>query len=144
MLLLPRLLILKRLVQRSSSFPRGFTLIELVMSMMVMGIIAASLGISIGQLVRSTVDSDLHGMATHLARFEMEKVQNMEYSSIVSSSSSNYEGYNYDLVRTVTYAQGNPSDPENLKQIKVGISRAVAGIPMVLVELITYRAKNVN
>ena len=112
------------------------------MSMVIIGITAVSLGISIGQLVRSTVVSDQYGMATHLAHFEMEKVQNTGYSSIVSGSIANYEGYNYDLVRTVTYAQGNPSDQENLKQIKVEILKG--GSPAVLVALTTYRAKNVN
>jgi prepilin-type N-terminal cleavage/methylation domain-containing protein len=121
---------------------KGFSLIELIMTIVVVSIVAIPLSLLISQHVESAIQSEDYAMAVNLARFEMEKVNNMNYTSIVDASFSNYQGYNYDVTRTVTYAQGNGSSTESLKQIEVTVRKSATGSDMV--RLVTYIAKNVN
>ena len=81
-------------------------------------------------------------MARSLARFEMEKINNMPYASIDSANSPNYEGYNYALNRTVSFAQGGAGSPESLKKIIVSVKKTVSSAE--LISLVTYLASNVS
>jgi len=120
----------------------GFTLIELIMTIVVVGIVAIPLSLLLSQHIESTFQSEDLTIATNLARFEMEKVNNLAYASIVNATFSNYEGYSYDLTRTFAYAQGSDSSAESLKKITVEVSKS--GTAAVLVSLISYIAKNIS
>lgn len=120
---------------------RAFTLIELIMTIIVVGIAAIPLSLSISQHAESVFYSQDLTTAISLARFEMEKVNNMGYTSIVSANPI-YPGYNYDLTRIVTYAQGNDASSESLKKIIVTVTKS--GSSEALGSLITYIAKNVS
>ncbi len=121
---------------------KGFTLIELIMTIVVVGLIALPLSLSLTAQVQGTVQSGAYTTAINLARFEMEKVNNLAYANISSASFSNYNGYAYNVTRTVTYAQGTASSTESLKQITVSVTQA--GSATVLASLTTYIAKNVT
>ena len=135
-----KLLIMLRLMRQCRK--KGFTLVELIMTMVIVGLIAVPLSISLTAQVQSTVQSGAYTTALNLARFEMEKVSNLAYASIASASFSNYQGYSYDLTRTVIYAQGDAGSVESLKKITVSLTQA--GSATVLVTLVTYVAKNVT
>ncbi len=120
---------------------KGFTLIELIMTIVVVGLIALPLELSLNAQINGTVQSGAYTTAINLARFEMEKVNNLAYASISSASLPNYNGYAYDVTRTVAYAQGNAGSTESLKQITVSVTQA--GSATVLASLTTYIAKNV-
>lgn len=122
------------------SCPReGFTLIELVMTIVVVGIVSIPLSLLVGRHLQSTFKSGDYTTAMNLARFEMEKVNNMDYANIGNNSSSD-DGY--DIIRTVTYAQGDAFSLESVKQVRVDVTKT--GSPAVLFNLVTYLAKNVN
>lgn len=121
---------------------RAFTLIELIMTTIVVGIIAIPLSLLISQHLESVFQSQDYSAARNLARLEMEKVSNTDYAGISSVSFSNYEGYDYDLARTVSYEQGGAADTENLKKISLTVTKH--GKAEVLVRLVTYIAKNVS
>lgn len=121
---------------------RGFTLIELVTTIIVVGIIAIPLSITISQQIQSVANSGDYNTALNLARFEIEKVNNLNYTNINSATFSNYQGYPYDVNRIVSYAQGNGTSNESLKQVTVEVNKS--GNATVLVRLITYIAKNIG
>jgi len=121
---------------------KGFTLIELIMAIVVTGIIALPVSITLGKHVQSVFVSQDYTTALNLARLDMEQALNTAYASLSSASFNNYQGYDYDLSRTVTYAQGNWWTPESLKLVVVSVTRA--GSADVLVTLKTYIAKNVT
>lgn len=120
---------------------KGFTLIELIMTITVAGLIAVPLSLSLTAQVQGMVKSGILTTALNLARLEMEKVNNLAYAGISSASFSHYQGYPYDVTRAVTYAQGNAGSAESLKQITVSVTEA--GSATVLASLTTYIAKNV-
>lgn len=121
---------------------KGFTLIELIMTIVVVGLIAVPLSISLVEQVQGVTQSTDYTAALNLARFEMERVNNLAYASITSTSFSNYQGYPYDIDRTMAYAQGNAGSAESLKQITVSVKKA--GDSTVLLSLKTYIAKNIT
>ncbi len=111
------------------------------MTIVVVGITAVPLSLLVSQHLESLVQSQDYTLAVNLARFEMEKVNNLSYNNIASVSSPNYQGYNYDISRIVTYVQGNDLSPESMKKILVEARKA--GQSTVLVSLVTYLTKNV-
>src|SRR3989338_8629985 len=123
------------------SHPRGFTLIELVMTMIIVSIVSIPLSLLIGAHIESVFVSERDAVAANLVRYEMEKVNNMTYANIATASFSNYEGYAYDLTMTVTYVQGNGASVESLKKIQVEVKKA--GETNVIARSVTYLAKNV-
>lgn len=129
-------------LQLKCSRKSGFTLIELVMTIVVVSIVAIPLSLLVHQHLTSVSQSSAYSTAVNLARFEMEKVNNMAYANISSVTIPNYEGYGFDVTRTVTFVQGNAGSLESLKQIRVEVKNA--GSSAVLFNLVTYLAKNVS
>ena len=120
----------------------AFTLIELIMAIVVVGIIALPVSITLSKQVQSVFISQDYTMALNLARSDMEQVLNTAYSGINSAYFNHYQGYDYDLTRTVTYVQGNFWSAESLKLVTVSVTKA--GSAAVLVTLKSYIAKNVT
>ncbi len=119
------------------------------MTIVVTSIIAIPLSLLISQHMVSLFESRDHTMALNLARFEMERVNNMSYPnirydsiSIGSTSFVNYQGYDYDVTRIVAYAQGSNATTERLKRITVRVTKH--GSATVLVSLVTYIARNIT
>lgn len=121
---------------------KGFTLIELIMTIIVVGLIAVPLSISLVEQVQGVTQSTDYTMALNLGRFEMEKVNNLSYDSITNASFSNYQGYAYDIDRAVAYVQGGAASIESLKSITVSVKKA--GNATILLSLATYIARNLS
>ena len=128
--------------QRSKNYLSGFTLVELVMTIVVVAIVSIPLSLMISQHMRSVFESVDNTMAANLASFEMERVKNLSYANIVSGNFLNYQGYPYDVIRTVTFAQGSALTFESLKQVRVDVQKS--GNPKILYTLFTYIANNVG
>lgn len=125
-------------------YKKGFTLVELLMAIVVVGIISIPISLSLSQHVRSASVSEENSTAINLGRFEMEKINNTPYDDINIGSFiiSPYEGYNYSVTRIVTYAQGSGSTDESLKKIQVDVKKS--GSADILISLVTYIAANVE
>ncbi len=118
---------------------RAFTLIELIMTIVVVGIIAIPVSVILSKQIQSVFVSQDYTVALNLARFEMEKVLNTAYASISSASFSNYQGYAYDLA---TQVDETVAGSEAYKLITISVTKA--GSAIVLVTLKNYVAKNVT
>lgn len=121
---------------------RGFTLIELIMAIVVVAIISIPLSLLLSQQIGGVFASEDLTMALNLARAEMEKVNNLDYADITTAHFSGYEGYDYDVFRTVNYAGGNAKAGESLKRVRVRVKKSGAAAD--LVGITTYIAKNLN
>lgn len=121
---------------------KGFTLIELIMTIVLVGVIFIPLSLLMMEQIQGTFQSEARVTALNLARLEVSRVNNTDYALINSAFIPNYEGYNYDLTKTVTYVQGGPFTAESLKKIEISITET--GSADVLVELITYITRNVT
>ena len=129
------------LIHKRAGGKKGFTLIELIMTIVVIAIIAIPLALLVMEHLSSTLRSEDYTMAVNLARFEMENVKNLNYASIVSGSFPNYQGYSFDITRTVSFVQGNGASAESLKLVQVDVNRS--GSATILFTLKTYIAQNV-
>lgn len=124
------------------NFQAGFTLIELVMTIVVAGVIAIPLSLTISQYIKSVFKAQDYTMAANLARAEIERVNKMTYTSMVTASFTNYQGYPYNVARTVTYIAGSSGSTNSLKQIVVSVTKS--GSAEVLANFTTYFARNVS
>lgn len=119
---------------------KGFTLIELITAVVLLGIIVVPLAIMAVEFTRSTVTSRNLMVATGLTRLEMSKVNNLDYADAsladgYDSTTSGYEGHQYDVRRRVNYVADSEN---NLK--KVDINVYPAGESDFLIGLVTYVA----
>lgn len=121
---------------------KGFTLIELVMTMVVFGIVAIPLSLTIYEYTEGAFSFQESIMAHHLGRAEMERVLKMPYTSMSTASFPGYKGYNYDVTRTVTYVYGSGASAESLKQIQVDVRKS--GKVTILASFVTYFSRNVT
>ena len=122
---------------------RGFTFIEVIMTIVIVGIISIPLSAFIFQQIDSTIQSHDYTIALNLARLEIEKVNNINvYDNINSVSYTPYPGYNYDVIRTVSFVAGGAGSAESLKKIDVTVRPA--GLANDLVTLTTYIVRNVD
>jgi len=121
---------------------KGFTLIEIIMAIVLLGIIATGFGIFISQQAQGVVRSQEYTTALNLGRKEQELVKSLAYANIVSLTTSNYDNYPFDVIRTVSYVFGTDATAESLK--KVVISVRVTGTARDLFTSTTYIAKNAS
>jgi prepilin-type N-terminal cleavage/methylation domain-containing protein len=120
----------------------GFTLIELIMTIVVVGIVAIPISITLSKHVQSVFISQDITMATNLARADLEQMNNTAYASIVSATLNNYQGYNYNLTRTVAFVNGTALTAEST--VKVTDQVTASGSATVLAKLVTYISKNIR
>ena len=130
--------ILKSLHRRS----QGFTLIELIMAIVVVGIVVIPLSITLSEHIQSVFQSQDLTMADNLARFDLEQMNNTAYASIVSATISGYQGYAYDLTRTVSFVNGTAVSAESTKKVTLQVTKT--GSAQVLVKLVTYITRNMR
>jgi prepilin-type N-terminal cleavage/methylation domain-containing protein len=148
-------LILKLLRRRPGAFTRlensiikvpnsllGFTLIELIMTIVVVSIVAIPISVTLSKHVQSVFASEDITMAINLARLDLEQMNNTAYASIVSATLNSYQGYNYNLTRTVTFVNGTSSSTESTVKVTDQVTKS--GSATVLVSLTTYISKNIR
>jgi prepilin-type N-terminal cleavage/methylation domain-containing protein len=122
---------------------RAFTLIETIMAIVLLGIIAVTIGVFITQQMQAVVWSKQYATALNLARLEMERVYNIPvYNNITSLTTNNYDLYGFDLVRTVSYIFGTDLTAQGLKQVIVEVR--LSGSATSLVTIKTYIARGMS
>lgn len=113
------------------------------MTIVVVGIVALPISVTLARHVQSVFESQDMTIATNLARFDLELMNNTDYTSIASASFTGYQGYDYDLTRTVvSYVNGWWFSTESTKKITVQVNKS--GSAAVLVKLVTYISRNIR
>ncbi len=102
---------------------KGFTLIEVITSVVVIAIVMIPVTLISMEYVRSAAYADSLTMATNLVRMEMAVVNNLNYSNPTladgyDNTSANYSGYKYDLRRTVNFVPGTAN---NVKSVRIRV-----------------------
>lgn len=122
------------------SYLTGFTLIELIITIVVISVFLALLGFSFQNIVNGLGFSNDSINALNLGRLELSITNNLLYSDArmadrYDNTTTNYQGLPYDLQRTVDII--NPPD-KNLKEVNVYIYPT--GTTDLLAGFITYTA----
>ncbi|MEW6075012.1 MAG: prepilin-type N-terminal cleavage/methylation domain-containing protein [Candidatus Omnitrophota bacterium] len=120
----------------------AFSLVELIITIIVLAIIAIPLSLLLSSHVSGTLRCEELSLADELARFEMEVLYNTPYEKIESAYFFLYQGYTLDAARTVEYAHGSNLSEESTKKIIVEMRRP--GSPEALARYVTYISKNIQ
>jgi hypothetical protein len=111
------------------------------MTIVVVGIVAIPISITLSQQVQSVFQSQDLTMADNLARFDLEQMNNTAYASIAATSITNYQGYGYYLDRAVSLV--NPLViGESTKKVTVLVKKSSSS--PILVKLVTYISNNIR
>ena len=120
---------------------QGFTLIEMIMTIVIVGIVSIPLSLMIFQQVQATFYAEDMATALNLGRYEMERVDNLPFNSVSSATMNNYLGFGYDVVRTVSFVSGGALTTEAMKKVIVEVKKT--GTAEVVITLSTYVTKNI-
>jgi len=137
---------MKKSLSRLHRNRKGFTLFELIVTIVILGIMAVPLSLTLFKHLESvTISKDLT-QAVNLGRYHVEEMNNRIFThadlAVGTYNLPNYKGYPYDLTRIVSYTQGSDLTAEGLKKIQVDVKRAGQATP--LATFITFVARNVN
>ena len=133
---------------------RGLTMVELALTIGLLGIIGIPTGLLLGEHLRAALTSQDSTMAMQLARYEMESLDS--FNNFFTSPAINcpgggsrttiipfYQGYPYDLTRQVSCLLGDccstATDQQGVKRIQVTVTKSGSGDS--LARLISYRTK---
>ncbi len=119
---------------------KAFTLIEIIITILIVAIFIAATALILQQAVTGLVFSSDTVKALNLARLEMSKINNLSYTDVTLVDGYNitipgYEGSGYDLNRSVSHVADTN---EAIK--KVVVSVYLAGTIDILSKLVTYAA----
>ena len=121
---------------------KSFTLVELIMTIVVVAIMGIPLSLVVCQYINSFVVTENLTNAIQLVRLESEKVARMDYQDIDDDFFSQYEGFAYDIERLVSFRRGGASSTNSLKEIV--IKAYPHGASTLLAECLTFRVKDVS
>ena len=125
----------------------GFTLIELIVSIVIAGIILISFAASYRQIISGLIyDSEL-SKAIGLSQLEFSIANSISYTDPTlaggyNNLSVNYQGSGYDVRRQVSYDFGSDVTTQSLKRITITVYRT--GSAAEIMKTATLRAKNVT
>ena len=125
---------------------RGLTLVELVLTIALAGILGIPTGLLLVEHVRLGMQAQDSMRATQLARYEMEWLDAANDFFALGSLGpvANYQSSPYTMMRTVVCLEGDCSASTStfgVRQITVTITKPDTGA--VLARMITYRTKHV-
>ena len=120
----------------------GFTLIELIMTIVVISIVVIPSVVFLTESIRGTFKSEDVISAVNLARMEIEKTNNMAYTDIAAEDFTDYEGYHYDLSKEVAFIEGAPPPASGVMEIRIGVYSAgnLGDAQELLTTVVTYRS----
>jgi len=122
-------------------FIKGFTIIEIIITIVLVGLVLIPLGFMATEYIRGTFYSRDLGAAEGLAKDELSKVNNLAFTDLTLADgydniTGNYQGYPYDLRRSVNYVPGSNNA---LKQVQIRIYLH-GDLSKQLVSMVTYVA----
>jgi prepilin-type N-terminal cleavage/methylation domain-containing protein len=121
---------------------RGFTLIELVISIVVISLVIGTVLTVYASLGRMTITPDAVNRCTFLAERELERINQMRFSAVVNEGPVNYTmagftDYSYQIITAVPpVALGLGNDMTRGKQVTITVSHPAFG-QVVLTTLVT-------
>lgn len=131
---------------------RGLTLIELVLTLGLLGILGIPSGIILSEHLLGALSSQDTHRALQLARSEMEQLDafNNFFAPALALGTTvipNYSGAPYTLTRVVSCEAGNCSNTalasQGIKRIRVTVA-PISDPSRILAQMISYRTKHVQ
>lgn len=110
----------------------GFSLVELVIAIVILGICLPSLALLFSQVMKTYGEPEVMQVATALAEQKMEEVTSLRYSDIVDDGptafTGNFSNYTWQvIVSAVPTSLANDPAMDDYKKIEVAVSSNIIG-----------------
>lgn len=122
---------------------KAFTLIELIITIVLIGIVVIPSSMFLIESMKGAFKSKDVMVAASLARMELEQINNMHYNNISDQSYTPYSDYNYDLRRIVD-EEGSAGELIKIIRVEVYPAGRLGNTQDLLTTVITHRAENVQ
>lgn len=111
---------------------KGFSLIELVIAILIVGISMLSLSLLFSQVMKTYAGPEVMQVATALTEQEMERVSALRYSDIANEDPTvfpgNFSNYTWQVtVSAVPAALAIDPGMTDYKQVEVAVSNSIIG-----------------
>lgn len=114
----------------------GFTLIELIMTIVIGAIILIPVSVLVVESVTNTIMPEHFAIASSLLEREIERVSNLRFSAVANEGPTSYGGNFSEYLRQVSFYYVNSgalntqvAGPTDYKRVTITISRS--GLPSV-------------
>lgn len=94
--------------------PRGFTLIELVLFIVIVGIAVAAIGVQFSQNVKHSAEPLLRQKALSIAHGHMDAIQGLPFASVVAYTDNSVTGFNVTVTIDSTAAWSSTTPVESI------------------------------
>lgn len=126
---------------------RAYTLIEIIISIVILGIVIIPIAAGYQQITIGVIKSSDLSKAVRLSELEFSIINTIPYNHATlaggyNNLTANYQNSGYDLRRQVTYEAGSDVTTQSLKGITVTIYKGGSTTPIISTK--TLRAKNVT
>jgi prepilin-type N-terminal cleavage/methylation domain-containing protein len=122
---------------------KGFTIIELVAVIVVLGVSLAPIGAMFYQIMAKHAEPEAIQIATALAQRQMEEETGRRFSNLNNNGPanfSNFPNYTYQVIVTpVSLNLANDPGMEEYKQLEVRVVNSSIGITVSLVTVVTAK-----
>ncbi len=120
-------------------FSKGFTLIELVIVIVVMGIALAPIGVMFHHVMVKYAEPEAYQVAATLAEGEMERVTGLSFVNIANDGPTAFDNFpNYTYQVTVGVITGE-ADTSKYKQVEVVVNNSALGVNVRLVTIVSIK-----
>jgi prepilin-type N-terminal cleavage/methylation domain-containing protein len=117
----------------------GFTLVELVAVIVVLGVCLAPIGIMFHEVMIKHATPETIQVATALAEGEMERVTGLAFGSVANAGPTAFANFpNYTWQVVVSNLSGE-SDQTEYKQVEVRVINSTIGVQVSLFTIVTIK-----
>ncbi|MCX5715689.1 MAG: prepilin-type N-terminal cleavage/methylation domain-containing protein [Candidatus Omnitrophica bacterium] len=124
---------------------RGFTLIEVILSIIILGVILTPFSVLVSNVIRQNIYSQAQATAVSLAEGELERITNMRFAAVAAEASAAFAAPfgAYTHAAAVDYVNAGAlntpvAGPTDYKRVQVSVNNTVSGT-ITLTTLVTNK-----
>ena len=124
---------------RFRNLENGFTIIELVAVIVVLGICLAPFGVMFHHIMAKHARPEAQQVATSLAKLQIERVSSMRFSDISNEGPTvftDFPNYTYEIIVSPVFGQ---PDTDEYKKVEVIVANDSIGVTVSLITIVTIK-----
>jgi prepilin-type N-terminal cleavage/methylation domain-containing protein len=124
---------------RARSSKKGFTLIELVAVIVILGVSLAPFGVMFYSIMAKYAEPEAIQIATALAEGEMERVTGLQFASVANAGPTAFTSFPAYTWQVIVSNLTGETDQSEYKQVEVRVTNSSTGVKASLFTIVTIK-----